>query len=679
MIKLSPVIKCSTITTVQKNKNQRYRRLLHTFFSSVWVFPAVTILIFLILVSLRIHGSSIGIYHTTLFGNSSDTNLVYGNPREVRSDEWLTWTQQIVSQEQNNYPTYNDHRGSDNDVTKNAESPVRDWVNIFRIQNWSFLVMPLEYAFALKWWLPLLLLVLSCYFFMLRLLPGKRLLSSLLSIAFTLSPFLLWWYQAMLFLPMAFGFIAMIIGLRIINQERLPKIKSLVATNAIYAICLAYVVTSTALLFYPPYAIPVFLIVAAFIAGQFINKRIKEKTPYKKLALLCVPFVIGALLTGAVVATYAVQHHDLLEKTSDTVYPGARRSQSGGLPKFALFDGYLMPLLQNNVKADGYYTNQSEASNFILPLPLVLLLSISVQFIYFRKKRKVDWAFLIIQVVALLFIVRAVVPIDSILYKFLLLDWVPNTRLRSGMGFAGIVLLGYSIGHLASLSKVSRRHLLIGGGILGTTCLIVLLFFGIGIIEDYPSFIKNYLLLLFLAGAVAATLMLFAIRRPLLGAILFTAFSLVSSSQILPLYRGLDFLENGAIVKTIQEVSKPNDNWITVGDLYYLNMPLVAGRDQLDGTQEYPDFKLWEQVDGEKYDYVYNRQAKVVFVDDPSMQTKMGLVQQNFFKVKFECSSFVLNNAQYALSISKLNYPCVQLEKTITYPKKSFYIYKIIR
>src|SRR3546814_4076929 len=59
----------------------------------------------------------------------------------------------------------------------------------------SFLLLPFGYAFAFKWWLMGFLLILSCYFFALALMPKRQGFAVGLSLALFFSPFVQWWYQ----------------------------------------------------------------------------------------------------------------------------------------------------------------------------------------------------------------------------------------------------------------------------------------------------------------------------------------------------------------------------------------------------------------------------------------------------------------------------------------------------
>ena len=119
----------------------------------VFIFPLVLTLLLLSLTLLKIHGSSIGRYHEMFYGESiKDESLLLNNPRGVRSDEWLRWTQYTVSQDKNNFESSNEFFSNGIDITKLHEAPAKSWSDIFKPSNFSFFVLLFEHAFAFKLW-----------------------------------------------------------------------------------------------------------------------------------------------------------------------------------------------------------------------------------------------------------------------------------------------------------------------------------------------------------------------------------------------------------------------------------------------------------------------------------------------------------------------------------------------
>src|SRR5664279_1219730 len=71
----------------------------------VWVGVGVYGVIFVVLVSLGLSGTSSGILHPLLF-HGDDARLIVGFPKAIRSDEWLVSTPLILSQVEQGFPRF---------------------------------------------------------------------------------------------------------------------------------------------------------------------------------------------------------------------------------------------------------------------------------------------------------------------------------------------------------------------------------------------------------------------------------------------------------------------------------------------------------------------------------------------------------------------------------------------
>lgn len=658
-------------------KKSRTRDIFMRMRRSIWTFPLLLCIPLFLFTALGIHGSSIGVYYKSLYGSEArDPNLLYEDPKPIRSDEWLGSTQFTIRQHKIGYPAHDDGLGTGRDATKHPDSPVRDWVTLFRPHNWSFFVLPLENAFAMKWWLLAYLLIVSCYFFVLRILPGHKKLAALIGVAFALSPYILWWYQSALFMTLAYGFLIIILGMRIINQEKIPKAGSPLLSNGIYAALLTYLGACFGLLFYPPYSISIILVVSAFLLGYLLQKKFDDGLSWKRVGKRLLVFLIAAVVVMGLLVLFAIQHKEMIEKTAQAVYPGQRRSPSGALSFLAVFDGFLMPLLQKSSSATSYYTNQSGASNFILLLPFVLIPGIFIQIREYFKRKKIDWVFLGLNLCAVLFFVRSFVHFGDPFYKLLLLDRVPVERMIAGMGFLGIIYLVVLVKKLSELDIPGKILKFYSAG-YGLVCVLVLFSIGRWVMQKYPAFLDDTLLMMGFILLFTSIIVAFLANMKYVGAVLLLIFSFGSSFKILPLYRGLDIATDSEVIQRIDAVSQPGERWITTDDISFLNFPAMAGEDQIGGSQSYPDSELWNQISGGKFRYVYNRQARAVFVSNEPDMEEIELVQKNYFRVKFECSEFIYKNVDFVLAVRRLNYKCVEFVEMVDYPAKDFFIYRV--
>ena len=259
----------------------------------------------------------------------------------------------------------------------------------------------------------------------------------------------------------------------------------------------------------------------------------------------------------------------------------------------------------------------------------------------------------------------------------------------AGVGLLGFLQLVILIKYLPKV-KIPKRKWTIFILSFSILTLLWLAVFSKYIFYQYLSFDYSYLVVGSLAVFFTSILAAFLFKKTLLGAALFLAFTIASSFIILPLQKGLTFFEKSKIINKIEEVSSPSESWVVVDNYTFENLPLIAGRKQINGPQLYTDLKFWRQLDKNgQFEFVYNRQAHVLFVSNtaepsssfPSSFAKinkdMELVKGNVFKVKFACSDFVYNNVDFVLTTHKLNMGCTVPVDEVSYPKATFYIYKI--
>src|SRR5262249_8133234 len=153
-----------------------------------------------------------------------------------------------------------------------------------------------------------------------------------------------------------------------------------------------------------------------------------------------------------------------------TLYPGARVVLSGKMNVLNVFDAFLLPPLQGFSRGAHFFTNASEASNFILLMPFLLPPCFVLIWFEYKKHKHIDWTFLAVQLTGLLFLARAFLPFGNHFYKLLLLQEVPdNGRLVIGMGLVGILQIILLVKKLRDL-HIQREHLQSYALLYGLSC-----------------------------------------------------------------------------------------------------------------------------------------------------------------------------------------------------------------
>ena len=644
--------------------------------NNIYIFPVLLLILLIILTCLRLSGTSIGVYHTYLYGETSkDPNLLFGKPQTIRSDEWLVNTQLTIAQEENGLNPVNDNFNHDKDMSLLGDAPYLGWSAIFKPQNLSFFIMPLEYAFAFKWWLLLFGLMASVYFFSLKLLPGKIWIAIASAIIIACSPFVAWWYLTGTIATLAYGFLVALVCMSIIDHTRLTFFKKQLSHRAsllVKGASLSYLLAAFGLLLYPPFQIPVALVVAFFILGYLINNcRAKSR---KQIVQVLVPFAISIGVAGVLLGAFLYEHSTVFTTVSNTAYPGQRVVSSGGEDVAKLLTTYLQSQLQREDRGTHYYKNQSESSSFIV-LPLYFILpAIGLLVWLYIKKRRIEWALLGLIAVCLIFFAVLFIPNIDIISKVLLLTLVPHYRLVIGLGFLAIILILY-------MAKVFKEYKLsLNRKAYIIVLLYSLIFFGLMLwagLETsklYPDFISSKKLILLLAAVLMLGSTLVLLNRPKIGLLILAAFSLASSVYVNPLYRGLGPLQNSEVSKAIQSVAPPTATWAAAQDILIENLPQMSGRPAVTGVSTYPENAFWEQYSGKSNSFIYNRYAHIVLSSND--KNSLVLATPDLITVSASCNRKITEKIEYIVSTTPLQGSCNSLLKTVTYPAVTFYLYK---
>jgi hypothetical protein len=637
---------------------------------NIWIFPILLCLIVLTLTALRISGTSIGVY--SQINGETDSSMLAGNPRGVRSDEWLVTSQMTIAQAANDYEKINDNIAKGQNMAL-LDVPYKDWSTFFKPQNLAFFVLPLEYAFAFKWWFLFLVLILACYFFILEVFSKSISRAALFATFIGLSPMVFWWWTSGTLLTIAYSFIIALLALRLIKAQHLKQ-------RVAYTGLLSYVLVCFALLLYPPFQIPCLIVVATFIVGWVLSTY-KGKAQLKPLLRLW-PYALMVVVVPALIGlAFYKTNQGIIDDITHTSYPGARVVTSGGTYPLLAVSSFLSPNLEyDNKAASGYLGNQSEASNFMFIAPYLFLPSLYLIIRAWRRHDATPWGLLLINLLILVFLVRMYIdiPILEPLYRPLLLDKVPNVRLLIGLGLAGALqlLLLIKTMETSTLKKTELLWLSVFGGL---SSFIAMLLIGNYTIDHFPVFIASFGKVVIFSACISLAIFLILRRFFIAGLIILASFSFFSVYRIHPLYQGLAPVSTSKTISTLRSYPDKG-SWVVLEDRLLINFPMMADKDSLSGIQFAPQLDLWKQLDPTgQYKEVYNRYAHVLFVDDKKMDTPLTLKHADLFVVKFDpCTTFIQKNVTYALSPKLLtDTSCAKLDKTITLPAKQLYIYKV--
>jgi hypothetical protein len=211
-------------------------------------------------------------------------------------------------------------------------------------------------------------------------------------------------------------------------------------------------------------------------------------------------------------------------------------------------------------------------------------------------------------------------------------------------------------------------------GFLTTAALV-----GVGFLlkHNYDGLLGKKLLLL-LAATVGLMIYLVLRRQMVAAAGLLLTLSVLSVSQIHPLYRGLGPITRSPMIEAVKAAPNDGGRWVMVEGEEFTNLAAAAGKPQLSGTYAYPHLDLWRQFDPDpSLENIYNRYAHALFTTQPQSAT-FALRSQDAFAVRYQpCVEPFVSKIQHIISLKPLTDPCLVPTKTVDNPAIDFYLYDV--
>ena len=313
-----------------KNSLKNIARLISIYIYSYRYLIAVCVV--LLGVALEINGSSLGCWELFVPGGEHG-NIILGNSRLIRSDEWTVSSSMLASQYSAGFPYFNSlYRAAPTDMFIVYGQPVRDIAVIFRPFHWGYLFLPLAKGVSCYWVGKAVALILVSFEMGMLLAEKRKSLAFLFTVMVCLAPVTQWWYAVNAFPDMLiYGQLAVLLVYYYFTSNRY-------CIRIIIAIAFAICCGAYALVFYPAWQIPfayIFLILAiwAFFKADKVFHW-KKDVPIWVISFFILIVGLGYVLFKSL---------DTIQAVMNTAYPGARcETGGGGLQWFFGYPGNLL-------------------------------------------------------------------------------------------------------------------------------------------------------------------------------------------------------------------------------------------------------------------------------------------------------------------------------------------------
>ncbi len=636
----------------------------------LFVFPALVILFAIVMMAFGINGWSSGEYRGQVTG-SHDPQLLVGEPRDIRTDEWFVQTPWAIAQIQQGLPVENRTFPYGMDATVPQDLPRADWTVAFRPHLLGFLVLDAGRAFAEKWWALAVGLLLAAFWFLVTLLPRRPIVAALLSLGFVFSPLFQWWYLATTIWPAVWALFT-ITAVEWAFRSGGRRVRWAMAGGV------GYLTVVMAMGIYVPYILPAVLLVIAYLVGRTavaVGPGLRFRSAVTRLLPLAVAAVIAAVILVVWLATRA----KTVEAFLSTSYPGNRLTPTGD-GNLVGFMATIASSFSQALGAGGLLgQNSSEASSFFLVGLFLAPVAIWLCVTSFRARAARPWQLVAVLVVVVVFVAFLYVPGWDVLAHLLFLDRSTPNRIRLGVGLASLVILALLVERLDRRDirvPVALVWICAGGYVLSQ------LVIALAIAKVVPKELAVTPQWWVFAIVGGVTIWLFARSHLALGAVAFAGVTLAAGIWVNPVYIGVYDLRTTPVAKGVEAVeSQKAGVWVGVGGRLTTGVLLETGVEAYNGFQGAPSRAMWKTIDpASTYEFQWNRLAGLGWAAGHGEPTVSNPAPDQILATFDSCSTFAQKHVDYVLSDRHAiaTQPC--LKAVGSYPEKAgeLTIYRVV-
>ena len=566
----------------------------------------IALLVFIICVSVKLNGSSIGVYDT-IFGKE-DPNVmteIFGKGRPIRGDEFNVQVPYFFSQ------TYNDFKLNSNYMSLSGQnmiigynSPVIGLTLLGKPDIWGYILFGNEIGLSWYWCSRIILFLLVGYE-LFHILTRNKYLSCFASICLVFSPALQWWFAPHKYQVFFWASTLFVVGYYFfMGQKRWQKI-----LFTILSICslIGFVIS-----IFPSLQVPTGLIMLSLLICCLIQN--KESFVWKKSDFIRVGVVI--LGAGIVLGQFLIQAKDAIGLLNNTVYPGKRISVGGD---YFLANLFTDPTMILNPFVAPSRLNQCEISCFN---HFGILFMIYYPYLWYINKKTENSRRMIIGnclfVILVIEILFMLIGFPEWLAKITLFSYM--NRMTLVYGFTALLFSFWSMEAIWESRKKVRWQF----GLLAALIYTLLYLKGYLNYLD-ASFLEKtgmwfyYFVPLVLGGS--AFLVFTKFRRLFFP--IFGSWIILSGMFVNPIVIGAQSISNHTLITKAIEIREedPEAYWLTTNSLHTQELLLANGVKVLNAVNFYPDMEKWELIDpSQENEDFYNRYLHmlIVLTGDPT-------------------------------------------------------------
>lgn len=564
------------------------------FNKNVKLFLLINLILFFLLVLFKIQGSSTPIWNS-FFGidQKKSKDVLFGNPRGIRQDEWSTWVPNIINQCKTGMKVKNYDFGGGNVTHLYSFIPVEGFKDLLRPKLWGYHIFDIERGYSWDWNLRIFGLLVSAFLFFLIFTGNNFWLSVFGAFWLFLSSGQQWWSNNQGEL-MSYVFFIIVSLIMLLYSTSIKEI-------LLWFVPLLIFCYSFALVMYPPWQIPIAYLMICVIVGFIISNWEKDKL-FKEFPLkISAGFLITSILVGFVLWILN-DAKDALEMTLNTSYPGKRIITGGDLLFNRLFSEYFGYFI-TDVKTPSLWLNICEASGYLVFFPIILYYIVQSVIL----KIKIDFTILFTTVFMMICILWMFVGLPQFLAKMIFFHVIPTYRLLPIFQISSVLLTVIYLSKKIDVKIKNIDVLLVG--IISFTLIYLL---SLNTNKSVDSFFKTSQLIVLTFFFTICYLLLafpqFKYRNLSFGVLIILF--LLPNIIVNPITKGLNAVTENPLIKQVRPIHDltPEAKWVVFGNVLLANLLKVEGIQVFNGAKSPPilsEFKIFDPTG--KDDFIYNR------------------------------------------------------------------------
>lgn len=589
-------------------------------------------LAFAMAVALRLHGFSISAWHPLIDG-SAPAELLAGEPRDIRGDDFLVQLPLILAQRAHAppFPMRNDLIGAGQSALVPIGTPVWHPFALFRPTLWGFF-LGADVGLAWMWWSSVLGLFAVWWGVFQVATRGATGIAAAGAALVVASPFFEFWsFNAAPHAASA--------GAVFLATAGLLSARSRVAIVAC-GLALAASGLWFALALYPPYQVMLVYLDLALVAGYWWDRR-SELPLHSHRGIRLLAFAAAPMLVLGGVGLFAHETGAALDRMQHSQYPGLRLSAGGHRSLAQLLDANLGVGLW--VRDWARFGNICEAASFWVAAPVLLAMAVWRRV---RERAPFDAFCIPVALYWMGALTYSVHGMPAKLASLTLLGFVPGRRAVIGLLLADAILVVRLLARAPPAGSGERSRALAISAAWAA---------GVGaaaaaLRPELPD-ARLIVLAAFVAGNGLLAWLLLASRRRALAVLALACVSFATSAWFNPLVvGGTDWLLGNPLSRRIVEIDRATEGgstWCVFahGSAGVANLFRVLGVRSVTGVLPVPQPELWARIDPEaKWAAVYNRYAHVWFEAAPTPEPRFRLVAEDGFIVEIDPTSQALRD-----------------------------------